>query len=556
MKYLRILYKNLHLILSKEISKLKEFSEELKKSYFQQDTKLNETLETTSKLLQGYQLVECEISSMQKKVITKGEKITSSVLNKIFQIKNPNNQIIYIMKIVYDILKQNIDIMKDNETNEELKQKENINWEFLKKKVEQKSILLLLSFISETSNLNMPKEIMKNWSPINSKYDQYKNIYMKTFPEIMVIIDFIEVLMAFYIKLTMLKKLYLSNQKKSNKLELIQSDINKNREFMELTQFFLAKISKDYENYQKSLENKDKSNQMIYGYNILEKYALYEKYIVFEEYISPDEDYNSEFYNNYGGDEFNNSKKKKRYVIRLDKKYTKRERFIQQLSSSLIAYRKGTRKINFGKFIKAINENRNTSLNKNSSNTNTNSISKSKNKNNISILSNISNNNILMKSMESNNSSLNLKGSFQTNHSNSIFNLTRINNNSPFQNENSRNTTNTIFYKRSFVESIPTFDNFHQISSRNMPLKDGLNISSNDCDLSQTKFTNKTIVNTHERNSVKTNKAKGKEKNTVYRNNVKKNEMRLKIEDEQQYSFCSFCCKNMQNKISNIFQNK
>ena len=43
-----------------------------------------------------------------------------------------------------------------------------------------------------------------------------------------------------------------------------------------------------------------------------------------------------------------------------------------------------------------------------------------------------------------------------------------------------------------------------------MPLKDGLNISSNDCDLSQTKFTNKTIVNTHERNSVKTNKAKGK----------------------------------------------
>ena len=47
MKYLRILYKNLHLILSKEISKLKEFSEELKKSYFQKDTKLNEILETT-----------------------------------------------------------------------------------------------------------------------------------------------------------------------------------------------------------------------------------------------------------------------------------------------------------------------------------------------------------------------------------------------------------------------------------------------------------------------------------------------------------------------------
>ena len=89
-----------------------------------------------------------------------------------------------------------------------------------------------------------------------------------------------------------------------------------------------------------------------------------------------------------------------------------------------------------------------------------------------------------------------------------------------------------------------------------MHLKEGLNISSNDCDLSLTKFTNKTIVNSHERNSIKSTKVKGKEKNTVYRNNVKKKEMSLKIEDEQQYSFCSFCCKNMQNKINDIFQNK
>ena len=205
---------------------------------------------------------------MQNKVIAKGEKITSSVLNKIFQLKNPNTQIIHIMKIVYEILRQNIDMMKENSSNDD----ENINWEFLKKKVEKNSILLLLSKISETSTLNMSKEIMKNWTPINSKYNQYKNIYMKNFPEIMVILDFIEVLMVFYTKLTMLQKLYVSNQNKGNKLETIQSDINKNRGLMDLTQLFLAKISKDFENYKKSLENKDKSNRMIYGYNILEKY--------------------------------------------------------------------------------------------------------------------------------------------------------------------------------------------------------------------------------------------------------------------------------------------
>ena len=545
---LRILYKNLELILTKELSKLAEFTKELKTCYYQQDSKLNETLEQTTKLFQGYQLVESEISSMQNKVIAKGEKITSSVLNKIFQLKNPNTQIIHIMKIVYEILRQNIDMMKENSSNDD----ENINWEFLKKKVEKNSILLLLSKISETSTLNMSKEIMKNWTPINSKYNQYKNIYMKNFPEIMVILDFIEVLMVFYTKLTMLQKLYVSNQNKGNKLETIQSDINKNRGLMDLTQLFLAKISKDFENYKKSLENKDKSNRMIYGYNILEKYSLYEKYIVSEEYIFPDEDYNSEYYNNYGGDTFNNLKKKKRYVIKLDKKYSKKEKFIQQLSSSLLTYTKGTRRINIEKFIKAINENRNTSVHKNSSNTNSFSKSKNKNKNNISILSN---NNILMRSMESNNSSVNLKGSFHTNQTNPIINLTRINN-SPFINENSRNTTNTIFYKRSFVESNPTFDNIYQISNRNTSFKDGLNISSNDCDLTQTKFTNKTIVNTHDVNSVKNTKAKGKKRNTVCATNIKRTQLNLKIEDEQQYSLCNFCCKNMDNKINEICENK
>ena len=545
---LRILYKNLELILTKELSKLTEFTKELKSCYYQQDSKLNETLEQTTKLFQGYQLVESEISSMQNKVIAKGEKITSSVLNKIFQLKNPNTQIIHIMKIVYEILRQNIDMMKENSSNDD----DNINWEFLKKKVEKNSILLLLSKISETSTLNMSKEIMKNWTPINSKYNQYKNIYMKNFPEIMVILDFIEVLMVFYTKLTMLQKLYVSNQNKGNKLETIQSDINKNRGLMDLTQLFLAKISKDFENYKKSLENKDKSNRMIYGYNILEKYSLYEKYIVSEEYIFPDEDYNSEYYNNYGGDTFNNLKKKKRYVIKLDKKYSKKEKFIQQLSSSLLTYTKGTRRINIEKFIKAINENRNTSVHKNSSNTNSFSKSKNKNKNNISILSN---NNILMRSMESNNSSVNLKGSFHTNQTNPIINLTRINN-SPFINENSRNTTNTIFYKRSFVESNPTFDNIYQISNRNTSFKDGLNISSNDCDLTQTKFTNKTIVNTHDVNSVKNTKAKGKKRNTVCATNIKRTQLNLKIEDEQQYSLCNFCCKNMENKINEICENK
>ena len=184
----------------------------------------------------------------------------------------------------------------------------------------------------------------------------------------------------------------------------------------------------------------------------------------------------------------------------------------------------------------------------NKKNGNTNSFSKSRNKNNMSI--NISNNNILMRSMESNNSSQNLKGSFLTNQNNSIFNLTKFNN-SPFRNEFSRNTANTILPKKSFVDSYPTFDNFYQISNKNMSFKDGM--SSNEGSQTQTKNTVKTIKNSHEFKSIKNNKPKGKKSNTVYAQNLRQKQVNLKLEDEQ-YSICSYCCKNIENKINDLCQ--
>jgi hypothetical protein len=54
----------------------------------------------------------------------------------------------------------------------------------------------------------------------------------------------------------MLKKLYFSNQKKSNKMKIIQSDMTKYAELIKLTEFFLDKILKDYENYNTLLKKR------------------------------------------------------------------------------------------------------------------------------------------------------------------------------------------------------------------------------------------------------------------------------------------------------------
>ena len=290
MDNLRILYKNLNLILETEIRKLKECIEEFKSDYQQQDNKLNVIVEKTANILQEYEFIEYEINAMKKNVIGKGEKVTSATLNKIFSIKNPDSKIIFIMKIIYEILKNNIDYIEDNSNvnmnnsninnssiNTSNFKKEKITWEFLKINITYKSILLLLSFISETSNLNLSKEIMENATPIITKYNHYKDCYINTFPEIIIIIDFIKILIVYYTKLALVKKLYISNKNKNSKMETIQLDLDKHSELIQKAKLLLLEVTKDYNALKK---NKNINNKIIYGYNILEKYSLYEKYNV------------------------------------------------------------------------------------------------------------------------------------------------------------------------------------------------------------------------------------------------------------------------------------
>ena len=525
-----------------EIRKLKEFIEEFKLDYKQQDNKLNIIVEKTANILQEYELNEYEINTMKKKIILKGEKVNSGTLNKIFLLKNPDSQIIFIMKIIYEILKNNIDVIEDNSNlNTNINNSNNnsinlstikkdtnnnISWDFLKANITYKSILLMLSLISETSNLNLSKEIIESATPIITKYNHYKSCYINSFPEIITIIDFIKILIVYHTKLNLVKKLYISNKNKNNKMETIQSDLDKHGQLIKKAKLLLGEITKDYNALKK---NKNKNDKIIYSYNILEKYSLYEKYTVAQENIY---NYDEQYYNNYGGGDFNNKIKKIKYVIKLNKKYRNKEKFIHQLSSSLISYTKGIRKINKEKFIQNIKENKNNSLNKNSNN--------SKSKNNTSININ-NNNNILMRSVESNNSSVNLYKSFQTN---SILNATR-NNSTPYRSETSRNN---IFLKKSFVDSHPTFDIF-QLSNRNLLLKDGLNASS--LDWEQTKNTTKNNINSREFNSLKNSVNKNKNKNTICFRNLKQQQINLKFENEQ-WTPCSFCCKTIKNNFNKI----
>lgn len=516
MDNIRILYENLNLIMDTEIRKVKEYKEEIKTKYKELDNKLKEIIEKATINVQEYELLECEINDLKKKVISKGEKFTKNVLKKILELNQPDPQIIFIMNILYSILKENTVITTDNQVPTYDSKNINLLFEYLKNNITYQSINLLKSLVSETSNFIFSNELKTNATQIVKNYNLYKSNYSNSLPEIIVILDFIKSLIYYNTKVVLRNKLYERTKKLNNKMQTVQSELEKKIQLIDNIidniNLLLNEILKDAKSFKNT---KNKNDKIILGYNILEKYSLYEKYIVCQEnlYNSINDGY---YYN------VNNTFSKIKYIIKLYKKYRNKEKFVNHISLSLISYTKGIRKINKEKFIQNIQDYKNNSYFKLPS---------------ISTLNNTSNNNILLKSIESNSSSIHLHKSFQTNG-------TR-NNSAQYQSEGIDSSRN-IFFKKSLDDSNPTFDNFYQMSNRGgIPGKEW---SSDE----QTKNSNRTAIYSKDFNSAKSSsKNKNNNKNLTIRNSHKKPGIKLKIEKDE-FSLCSICCKNIMSEINDI----
>ena len=246
------------------------------------------------------------------------------------------------MKILYIVIKTNIK-EENNKTNPINLNENDISWKQIQNNFNYKSILLLLSYISELTNIILSKEITKKSIEIIAKYEKSEG-------EIRKIYNFLKLFFEYTTKLNFVKNLYASNLNKNTKMENLQLIINDLISLIQKSKLISLEIIKDYNNFKEIAINKNKNNTIIYGYNILEKYSLYEKYIVGQENINA---YDEKYYNNYGGNYCNN---KIKYTIKLNKKFRNKMKFICQLSNSLISYSKGIHKINKEKFIQNIRE--------------------------------------------------------------------------------------------------------------------------------------------------------------------------------------------------------
>ena len=218
---------------------------------------------------------------------------------------------------------------------EDGQRRDNIEWDTIQKNLSYKSIISYSSFISEPTVVYLTNEDLDGAMPFMVNYDKLKSIYLKISKDLITILDFIKLSLEFNVKLKRMSSLYTSNCNKNTKIDMLASNINELNNLLQKAKIVLLQIIKDYKNFKEINTNEDA--QMRNGYLILEKYSLFERYSVeYERHTSRGDISTIKF------------------IIKLNKKYRDRDKFILHLSSSLINYSKGNRKLDENKFIEDI----------------------------------------------------------------------------------------------------------------------------------------------------------------------------------------------------------
>ena len=317
---LGILYKNLVLLLETDIRKLNQFLREITNDIQEKNIKKKEIIDKAENSLQEYDLLYFEINSLKQALIPQCEKINQKVLNNILKISNPNDSIFFLMKTFYWVTKG---FEKDKN-----KEKNDIQWDFLQKNLSYKTVLLYLSFISNSTMSYLTNEDLDEAMPFLVNYDKLKNIFHDISEDLVIVLDFVKSSLELNVKLNIMNSLYENNCNKNTKIENIDKSINNLNNLYQNGKMILLQINKDYKNYKEL--NGSKEEQIKNGYLIMEKYALFERYSVEKERPTTIEDVSAI-----------------KFIIKLNKKYRNKEKFLFHLFLSLNNFNKGKRKLFF-----------------------------------------------------------------------------------------------------------------------------------------------------------------------------------------------------------------
>ena len=230
---LRILYKNLYLLFETDIKKLNDFMKEIAEEIQEKNIKKKEIIDKAENSLQEYDLLFYEINSLKQALIPQCEKINQKVLDNILKINNPNDSIFFLMKTFYWIIK-GFDKDKNQKKNE-------IQWNYLQKNLSYKTVLLYLSFISNSTMSYLTNEDLDEAMPFLVNYDKLKNIFNDISKDLVIVLDFVKSSLELNVKLNIMNSLYENNCNKNAKIENIDISINNLNNLLQKGNIILSK---------------------------------------------------------------------------------------------------------------------------------------------------------------------------------------------------------------------------------------------------------------------------------------------------------------------------
>ena len=295
-KKVKILYDNLPAIFRKEIDKLTKFNQEIKEDLLALSSKLNLTVDKAQNSFQQYELLYYEVGTIKKSLLSTAKKITTKILSSILLIKNPNEAIYLLMKMLFRIIKSETDLIDTNKNNNDSIDPSQINWEYLQSKINYKLFKTYITLISETNCKGLSKEELDDAMPFLVNYEKLTELFVKFGNGLQIILDFIKIIVDYNIKLNIIKNLYESNLNKNNKINAIQNEVNTLSTLAKRTSECLTKMEND------AKITKGMTHSRVTTLNLIVKYNIHNRYNVLIEVHS-------------------NSNFKQKYIIRLKSKF-------------------------------------------------------------------------------------------------------------------------------------------------------------------------------------------------------------------------------------------
>lgn len=216
------------------------------------------------------ELVFHESENCKNQLQTTIEAINEKLLLEIFKIKNPNETIYELMKIVFLILSENSNNLSISVNSG------NISWLFLQSNFKSAyNISAIKKDLNDLLIKDISKDLIDQSMPFNLKYSEIKVSLAKINKNLVIVLDLVKYVVDFNIKKNMVKNLYTSNLNKNGKLMAIKEEIQGKEILVKEASEYLSTMQSELTSLLTQKNSVNLYRHIVNNYDFVEKYKVF-----------------------------------------------------------------------------------------------------------------------------------------------------------------------------------------------------------------------------------------------------------------------------------------